>query len=150
MTRGRWKRRLPWLYTKKPRRPLLSVSRTEPWADGTKDPKHVTVLLRDGKGTLAKDEIPTGMKPDAGFAEGAWDTEPETAKDAIASDLTYTFVFEKAQTAPETPEDPETPSIPGTGDMPRRSIVERAGARSCRRRDWRRPACKTESGNKIK
>ena len=87
------------------------------WADGTKDPKHVTVLLRDGKGTLAKDEIPTGMKPDAGFAEGAWDTEPETAKDAIASDLTYTFVFEKAQTAPETPEDPETPSIPGTGDM---------------------------------
>ena len=63
------------------------------WADGTKDPKTRYVSLTNGKGTLDENQVPTGMKPDVGYTNGAWNITPNTAKDAIEGPVTYIYSY---------------------------------------------------------
>ena len=63
------------------------------WSDGTTDAKTVTVKLTDGKGTLGADDVPTGMKANAGYEGGAWDVTPNTSTDAVTGEVTYTYTF---------------------------------------------------------
>ena len=65
------------------------------WSDGTTDAKTVTVKLTDGKGTLGADDVPTGMKANAGYEGGAWDVTPDTSTDGITGAVTYTYIFTK-------------------------------------------------------
>ena len=73
------------------------------WADGTTADKVVTVELPGGKGTLKEADVPAGMKAKDGYEGGKWDKTPDTAKDAVTVDLTYTFTFQaKAPDVPKT------------------------------------------------
>ena len=57
--------------------------------------KSAEVSLTNGKGTLQESQIPVGMKPAKGYEGGAWDVEPNTSKDGITEDVTYTYSFTK-------------------------------------------------------
>lgn len=57
--------------------------------------KNVTVTLTKGKGTLHATDIPA-MTPTVGYkATGDWDVKPNTEKNAVTEDVTYTFTFDK-------------------------------------------------------
>ena len=60
------------------------------WADGSDTDKTETVE----KG-LNPSQVPAGMTPKNGFANGAWDTDPERA--IIGADCTFTYRFSPAQ-----------------------------------------------------
>ena len=65
------------------------------WKDGSKADKTATVTLTNGKGTLDEKDVPTGMQPDRGYTNGAWDVTPNTAEDAIKGGEVYTYSYEK-------------------------------------------------------
>ena len=73
------------------------------WANGTTDDKVVTIPLTKGKGTLKDTDVPSGMLADAGYENGKWDNEPNTAENAVTGDVTYIFSF-----APKTEVQPDT------------------------------------------
>jgi len=68
------------------------------WADCSSADQTVEIALTDGHGTLASTQVPTGMKPDAGYEGGAWDVTPDTAENAITEDVTYVYTFTKKGT----------------------------------------------------
>ena len=59
--------------------------------------KTVEVTLTDGKGTLAAEQVPTGMKPADGYEGGAWDVTPNTNEGDITGNVTYTYSFTKKE-----------------------------------------------------
>ena len=63
------------------------------WSDGTTDNKTTIVTMFDGKGTLSGSDVPTGMKANANYEGGAWDTIPNTETNGITGDVTYTYKF---------------------------------------------------------
>ena len=63
------------------------------WSDDTSNDKTVTVNLSAGKGTLSGSDVPTGMKANANYEGGAWDTTPNTETNGITGDVTYTYKF---------------------------------------------------------
>ena len=65
------------------------------WEDGSKADKTAPVTLTNGKGTLDEKDVPTGMQPDRGYTNGAWDVTPNTAEDAIKGGEVYTYSYEK-------------------------------------------------------
>ena len=73
------------------------------WANGTTDDKVVTIPLTKGKGTLNATDVPSSMLADAGYENGKWDKQPNTAENAVTEDVTYTFSF-----APKTEIQPDT------------------------------------------
>lgn len=68
------------------------------WEDRSTADKIVTLTLRDGKGTLAPGDVPTGMKANAGYEGGAWDKTPNVDPDGITSNMTYIYTFTKQNT----------------------------------------------------
>jgi len=67
------------------------------WADGSADDLAVQIPLWEDAGTLPADKAPNAMVPDQGFADGAWDTEPNTTEGGITDDVTYTYTFTPAK-----------------------------------------------------
>ena len=65
------------------------------WEDGSRADKTATVTLTNGKGTLDEKEVPTGMQPDRGYTNGAWDVTPNTEKNGIKGGEVYTYSYEK-------------------------------------------------------
>ena len=65
------------------------------WNDGSEEDKVLEIELYDGKYTLDKNDIPTGMIAFFGYANGAWDVIPNTQVDGIIGDVIYTYVFEE-------------------------------------------------------
>ena len=63
------------------------------WSDGETADKTVQVTLSNGRGTLAADQVPTGMIANQGYGEGKWDVEPVTEENAVTEDVTYRYVF---------------------------------------------------------
>ena len=63
----------------------------------------VEITLTDGKGTLAENQIPTGMVANPGFEAGAWDVTPNTEENAITNDVVYTYTFTKISEPDEPP-----------------------------------------------
>lgn len=66
------------------------------WSDQTTADKTVAVALTNGRGTLPANDVPTGMRANSGYEGGAWDIQPNTAANAIAGDVTYTYAFTKS------------------------------------------------------
>ena len=80
------------------------------WKDGSSKDIVIEKYFEGGKdarGTLSEDEIPTEMLAGEGFEGGAWDAEPDTEKNGIAGDVTYTYAFTAV---------PEKEPAPATGD----------------------------------
>ena len=71
------------------------------WEDDTTADKTVKVKLTDGKGTLADSDIPTGMKANEGYENGAWDTNPNKE---VIGDAAYTYTFTKKEEVKPEPE----------------------------------------------
>ena len=65
------------------------------WAEGSKEDKTLIVHMKDKKGTLPAELVPSGMKPDLNCIGGAWDVTPDTSENAITGDVTYTYRFER-------------------------------------------------------
>ena len=65
------------------------------WEDGSRADKTATVTLTNGKGTLDEKDVPTGMQPDRGYTNGAWDVTPNTEKNGIKGGEVYTYSYEK-------------------------------------------------------
>lgn len=64
------------------------------WSDDSNADKTVTVELRNGRGTLSADDVPTGMTPDTGYkAPGAWDSHPNTNTDGISETGNYVYTY---------------------------------------------------------
>lgn len=72
------------------------------WADSTTVDKVVTIPLTKGKGTLKDTDVPSGMLAHAGYDNGKWNKDPNTAENAVTEDVTYTFSF-----APKTEVQPD-------------------------------------------
>lgn len=72
------------------------------WANGTIDDKVVPIALTKGKGTLNATDVPSGMLAKAGYDNGKWNKDPNTAENAVTEDVTYTFSF-----APKTEIQPD-------------------------------------------
>lgn len=58
----------------------------------------VEVELIDGQGTLKQTDIPTNMKPAAGYKAGAWDKEIATT---VTDSVIYIYTFVKINPDPE-------------------------------------------------
>lgn len=72
------------------------------WADGSRSDQTIEIPLHaNGQGTLPAAEIPSGMQPDPGYADGAWNPIPDTAENAIDRDMLYTYTFLKQQSPDE-------------------------------------------------
>lgn len=87
-----------WIFEKKPVMTDATVTfkvENGTWSDGSSDDKTVQVALTNGKGTLQKAQIPTGMKPAEGYEGGAWDVTPNTETNGITGNATYTYRFTK-------------------------------------------------------
>ena len=69
------------------------------WADQSTEDIEKEVALTDGVGTLASDEIPSGMLPNEGYDNGSWNVDPTTA---ISGDVTFIYSFTKIEEEPET------------------------------------------------
>ena len=65
------------------------------WADESTGSKTVLVPLSvsGSKGTLKSNDVPTGMKANAGYEGGEWDVTPDTSTDGITGAVTYTYTF---------------------------------------------------------
>ena len=64
------------------------------WSDGTAEEKTVTVELRNGRGTLSEDDVPTGMTPDTEHkTPGAWVSRPNTNTDGISETGNYVYTY---------------------------------------------------------
>ena len=72
------------------------------WADGTTADKVVPIALTKGKGTLNATDVPSDMLANAGYDNGKWNKDPNTAENAVTEDVTYTFSF-----APKTEIQPD-------------------------------------------
>ena len=71
------------------------------WAEGGKMNKVVNVTCgENNKGTLTDEQIPKGMKPNAGYEGGAWDVTPNKE---VTANATYSYIFTKSP-EPETKE----------------------------------------------
>lgn len=72
------------------------------WSGNTTEDKTVTVVLHpqangSASGTLGASHVPTIMIPAAGYENtpGHWDVTPNTEKNGISGDVTYTYIFGK-------------------------------------------------------
>lgn len=72
------------------------------WSGNTAEDKTVTVVLHpqangSASGTLDASHVPTIMIPAAGYENtpGRWDVTPNTEKNGISGDVTYTYIFGK-------------------------------------------------------
>lgn len=72
------------------------------WSGNTAEDKTVTVVLHpqangSASGTLDESHVPTIMIPAAGYENtpGHWDVTPNTEKNGISGDVTYTYIFGK-------------------------------------------------------
>ena len=72
------------------------------WSGNTAEDKTVTVVLHpqangSASGTLDASHVPAIMIPAAGYANtrGHWDVTPNTEKNGISGDVTYTYIFDK-------------------------------------------------------
>lgn len=72
------------------------------WSGNTTEDKTVTVVLHpqangSASGTLGASHVPTIMIPAAGYENtpGHWDVLPNTEKNGISGDVTYTYIFGK-------------------------------------------------------
>lgn len=72
------------------------------WSGNTAEDKTVTVVLHpqangSASGTLDANHVPAIMIPAAGYENtpGHWDVEPNTEKNGITGDVTYTYIFGK-------------------------------------------------------
>lgn len=72
------------------------------WSDNTAENKTVTVVLHpqangSASGTLRASDVPAIMIPAAGYENtpGHWDVLPNTEKNGITGDVTYTYIFGK-------------------------------------------------------
>lgn len=72
------------------------------WSGNTAEDKTVTVVLHpqangSASGTLDANHVPTIMIPAAGYENtpGHWDVTPNTEKNGISGDVTYTYIFGK-------------------------------------------------------
>ena len=72
------------------------------WSGNTAEDKTVTVVLHpqangSASGTLDASHVPTIMIPAAGYENtpGHWDVIPNTEKNGITGDVTYTYIFGK-------------------------------------------------------
>lgn len=72
------------------------------WSGNTTEDKTVTVVLHpqangSASGTLDASHVPTIMIPAAGYENtpGHWDVTPNTEKNGISGDVTYTYIFGK-------------------------------------------------------
>lgn len=72
------------------------------WSGNTTEDKTVTVVLHpqangSASGTLGASHVPTIMIPAAGYENtpGHWDVTPNTEKNGITGDVTYTYIFGK-------------------------------------------------------
>ena len=72
------------------------------WSDNTAKDKTVTVVLHpqangSASGTLDESHVPSIMIPAAGYENtpGHWDVTPNTEKNGITGDVTYTYIFGK-------------------------------------------------------
>lgn len=72
------------------------------WSGNTAEDKTVTVVLHpqangSASGTLDASHVPTIMIPAAGYENtpGHWDVTPNTEKNGISGDVTYTYIFGK-------------------------------------------------------
>ena len=72
------------------------------WSDNTAKDKTVTVVLHpqangSASGTLGASHVPAIMIPAAGYENtpGHWDVTPNTEKNGISGDVTYTYIFGK-------------------------------------------------------
>lgn len=72
------------------------------WSGNTAEDKTVTVVLHpqangSASGTLDASHVPTIMIPAAGYENtpGHWDVIPNTEKNGISGDVTYTYIFGK-------------------------------------------------------
>ena len=65
------------------------------WADESTNSKTILVPLSviGSNGTLKSNDVPTGMKANAGYEGGAWDVTPNTSTDGITGNVTYTYTF---------------------------------------------------------
>lgn len=66
------------------------------WSGGATEDKTVPVKLRNGLGTLAPDDVPTGMTPvDANEykATGSWDIRPNTDPNGISETGNYVYTY---------------------------------------------------------
>ena len=72
------------------------------WSGNTAEDKTVTVVLHpqangSASGTLDASDVPAIMIPAAGYdnTRGHWDVTPNTEKNGITGDVTYTYIFGK-------------------------------------------------------
>lgn len=72
------------------------------WSGNTAEDKTVTVVLHpqangSASGTLDESHVPTIMIPAAGYENtpGHWDVTPNTEKNGISGNVTYTYIFGK-------------------------------------------------------
>lgn len=72
------------------------------WSGNTAEDKTVTVVLHpqangSASGTLDESHVPAIMIPAAGYENtpGHWDVTPNTEKNGISGDVTYTYIFGK-------------------------------------------------------
>lgn len=72
------------------------------WSGNTAEDKTVTVVLHpqangSASGTLDANRVPAIMIPAAGYENtpGHWDVTPNTEKNGISGDVTYTYIFGK-------------------------------------------------------
>lgn len=72
------------------------------WSDNTAEDKTVTVVLHpqangSASGTLDASHVPAIMIPAAGYENtpGHWDVTPNTEKNGISGNVTYTYIFGK-------------------------------------------------------
>ena len=72
------------------------------WSGNTAEDKTVTVVLHpqansSASGTLGASDVPAIMIPAAGYENtpGHWDVTPNTEKNGISGDVTYTYIFGK-------------------------------------------------------
>ena len=64
------------------------------WSDGKNAYKTVTVDLRNGLGTLSKNDVPTDMIPDTKYkAPGTWDIRPNTDPNGISETENYVYTY---------------------------------------------------------
>ncbi|MCF0123281.1 MAG: bacterial Ig-like domain-containing protein, partial [Ruminiclostridium sp.] len=68
------------------------------WKDNTTAPKQEEITLTNGKGTLDTSKVPTEMKANEGYENGAWDKAPVTTENGITEDVTYTYTFAAKET----------------------------------------------------
>ena len=96
------------------------------WDDGGTANKTVNLIGKEGDTlALAATDIPAvGSKPNEGYKEGTWDTEPK-AGEAISQAVTYTYAYAEAnETDPETETFTVTFETDGGEPVPAEQTVE--------------------------